>query len=71
MPARHHGVTILNDCDRTYFMSAAQVVFIRLENSPASDLTFFYQVGHHFGHFFRSHLRIDTVLIIQVDIART
>ena len=52
-------------------MGEAQIFFRSFRNTPVEDFAFTNQVGHHTCHLFRRNLRVDTVLVIEVDAVST
>lgn len=67
MLPRHHRIAVLYGRDRTDFVGAAQIFLRSFRNTPVEDFALTNQVGHHTCHFFRRNLRVDTVLVIEVD----
>ena len=71
MPSGHHGITVLNGRHRADGAGPSEILLRRFGDSPVTDFSFPNQLRHGFRNGLRLHLRIDPVLIVQIDVIRS
>ena len=65
-----HGVFALHGSERTDGMSSPHGPRTGFRQAPVSNFSLPDESGHGFGHFFDRSIRVNSVLIVQVDIIR-
>ena len=68
VPARHHGIAVLDGGDGAHRIGATQVLLRRLGDSPGADLTFLDEVCHGVCNDLGLDLWVDSVLVVEVDV---
>lgn len=67
MSAGHHRVAVLHGRDGADLVGAAQILLRRLRDSPVENLPLADQVGHRARLLLGLHLRVDAVLVVEID----
>ena len=67
MPAREHGVAVLDSSHGAHRIRSPQAILVHLRDAPCADLARLHKLGHNAGHFLRLHVRIDAMLVVKID----
>lgn len=67
MPAREHGVAVLDGRHGAHRIRSPQVILVRLRDAPCADLACLHELGHEAGHFLRLHVGVGAMLVVEID----